>query len=185
MSAFGVVLDACVLYPAALADLLLRAANARMYRPHWSADIMEELRRNLAKRVGEDAAAARVAAMREHFIEAEITGYEPLVAAMANDPKDRHVVAAAVQAGAQVIVTSNIRDFPAAALAPHGIEAQTPDEFLLHLYERQPQAVEALARRQAAALRKPPMSFEEIVGHLAKQAPGFADALRTGAGADK
>jgi predicted nucleic acid-binding protein len=178
MSSFGVVLDACVLYPAALMDLLLRAANAGLYRPHWSAEILEELQRNLAKRVGPNGAAARVAAMRQHYREAEVPGYEKLVAAMTNDPKDRHVVAAAVQAGAQVIVTSNIRDFSAFALAPHGLEAQTPDAFLTQLYEQQPQIVEGLVRRQAAALRKPPMTFEAILLQLAKQAPHFATTVR-------
>ena len=122
MSSFGVVLDACVLYPAALVDLLLRSARAGLYRPYWSAGILDELQRNLAKRVGAERAAMRVAQMHQHFGEAEVTGYQHLVAAMTNHPKDRHVVAAAVRAGAQIIVTSNMRDFPDAALAPHGIE---------------------------------------------------------------
>ena len=144
MSSFGVVLDACVLYPAALVDILLRSARAGLYRPYWSADILDELQRNLAKRVGADRAAMRAAQMRLHFGEAEVAGYENLVAAMANHPKDRHVVAAAVRAGAQIIVTSNIRDFPDAALAPHGIEAQPLDDFLLQLYDLQPQRIVAL-----------------------------------------
>ena len=120
----------------------------------------------------------RVDQMRQHFSEAEVTGYQNLVAAMTNHPKDRHVVAAAVRAGAQTIVTSNMRDFPDAALAPHGIEAQPPDEFLLQLYDLQPQRMVALVHRQAAALTKPPMTFNDILKHIANQAPRFAMRLR-------
>ncbi len=185
MSSFGVILDACVLYPAALVDLLLRAAKAGFYRPYWSAGILEELQRNLAKRVGDDRAAMRVAQMRQHFGEAEVTGYENLVAAMTNHPKDRHVVAAAVQAGAQIIVTSNMRDFSDAALAPHGIEARPPDDFLLQLYDLQPQGMVALVQRQAAALLKPPMTFNDILKHIANQAPRFAERLRADVNNDR
>jgi predicted nucleic acid-binding protein len=182
MSSFGVVLDACVLYPAALVDLLLRAATRGLYRPYWSADILQELERNLAKRVGADGAAQRVAVMRQHFGEAEITGYQMLVPAMTNDPKDRHVVAVAVQAGAQVIVTDNIRDFPEAALLPHGLEAQTADAFLLQLHDLQPKMMAQLVHFQAAALRRPPMTFAEVLGQLGKQAPQFAARLQPGGG---
>ena len=69
------------------------------------------------------------------FPEAMVKGYEPLIAGLQNDTKDRHVVAAAVKAGAQVITTVNIRDFTP---LPDGIEAQTPDEFLCNLFDLNP-----------------------------------------------
>jgi hypothetical protein len=61
--------------------------------------------------------------MRRHFPEAMVSGYEELIDQMDNDPKDRHVLAAAVVAGAEFIVTANLRDFPARALEPRAVEA--------------------------------------------------------------
>ena len=57
---------------------------------------------------------------------------------MTNDPKDRHVLAAAVKCRAHFIVTSNLRHFPSESLAEWGVEATHPDEFLLRLYESDP-----------------------------------------------
>jgi predicted nucleic acid-binding protein len=122
---FIVVVDANVLYPLTLRDTVLRAAAAGFYQLRWSADILEEMERNLVLKGGipaEKAARLR-ATMERAFPEAEVTGYRPLISAMSNDPKDRHVVAAAVKAGAQVIVTSNIKDF---SPLPDGIEARLP-----------------------------------------------------------
>jgi hypothetical protein len=112
--------------------------------------------------------------MERAFPEAEVTGYEPLVVGMHNDPKDRHVVAAAVKAGAQVIVTMNLRDFQG---LPDGVEAQSPDEFLTNLFDLAPDTLVELLRDQAAALKKPPQTFEEIVGAIAKIVPAFAAAV--------
>jgi hypothetical protein len=69
-----------------------------------------------------------------HFADAWVKTYESFIPAMANDSKDRHVLAAAVVSGAQTIVTSNLKHFPLDALAPWNIEVQRPDEFLIHQY---------------------------------------------------
>jgi len=132
---FVVVVDANVLFPFTLRDTRLRAAAAGFYQLRWTAEILDEMERNLV-RTGTTTAdkAARLRAMMEkYFPEAEITGYESLVSAMRNDAKDRHVVAAAVKAGAQVIVTANLKDF---VPLPDGVEAQSPDEFLCNLFGR-------------------------------------------------
>jgi hypothetical protein len=113
--------------------------------------------------------------MRKHFREAMVTGYEPYVAAMENDPKDRHVVAAALKAGAQVIVTSNMRDFKE---LPEGIEAQSPDEFLCNLFGLSPGRMITLVKAQAAALKRPPITFEQVLGGLATVVPEFAEAIK-------
>jgi hypothetical protein len=97
----------------------------------------------------EEGASRRCDAMRKHFREAMVTGYEPYIAAMENDPKDRHVSAAALKVGAQVIVTNNMRDFKK---LPEGIEAQTPDEFLCNLFGLGPGRMVAIVKAQAAAL---------------------------------
>jgi predicted nucleic acid-binding protein len=107
---FVVVLDANVLFPFTLRDTLLRAAAADLYQLRWSAQILDEVTRNLVRTgtMTEDRANRLRAIMEREFPEAQVTGYEHLVDAMRNDPKDRHVVAAAVKAGAQVITTANL-----------------------------------------------------------------------------
>ncbi|MCO5170386.1 MAG: hypothetical protein M9894_28960 [Planctomycetes bacterium] len=102
-------------------------------------------------------------------------GHEPLIQAMANDEADRHVAAAAIKAGAQVIVTLNLRDF---AGLPPGLEVQPPDEFLGNLLDLDPEGMVALLTEQAAALRNPPRTLDEILGALGKLAPDFAADVR-------
>lgn len=110
MSSFVVVLDACVLIPAALRDLLLRAALADFCRIQWTEDILEEVERNLISdiRLSEEKAQRLLSMMRKIFPDAMITSHRLLINAMPNDPKDRHVLAAAVACKAQVIVTNNV-----------------------------------------------------------------------------
>jgi predicted nucleic acid-binding protein len=103
---FPALLDTCVLYPAYLCDTLLRLAEAAAYRPLWSAEVLAELRRNLVERgIPIERVDRRLAHMTRSFPDALVTGYESLVDGMTNDPKDRHVLAAAVRAGAEVLVT--------------------------------------------------------------------------------
>ncbi len=54
---------------------------------------------------------------------------------MTNDPKDRHVLAAAVMSQSQIIVTDNLRDFPGEALAPFNLESYSADQFLTLLFD--------------------------------------------------
>ena len=124
--AFLAVLDTNVLLPAPLRDTLLRLAEADLYVPKWSDRILAELAKNLVESGRTDAErAARVTrTMEEAFPEAMVptslvSTIEP---AMTNDPKDRHVLAAAVGAGAQVIVSRNLDDFPPKACNPLGVE---------------------------------------------------------------
>lgn len=125
---FTVVVDANVLFPLTLRDTVLRAAAAGFYQLRWSAEILDEMERNLVSTgtVPADKAARLRATLDRFFPEAQVTDYEPLIPAMKNDPKDRHVVAAAVKAGAQVIATANLKDF---ATLPDGIEAHRRTRF--------------------------------------------------------
>jgi hypothetical protein len=96
-----------------------------------------------------------------------VTGYEPLVPGLTlPDPGDRHVLAAALRCGAQVIVTTNLADFPDAVLAPHEIEAQHPDEFVLNLIDLDAATVARVVDEQAAALKNPPMSVADVLDSL-------------------
>jgi predicted nucleic acid-binding protein len=183
MSSFPVVLDACVLFPGSLRDTLLRAAEMGLYRLWLSETILEEARRNLVARgVMDEARAQRlVDTICAAFPEALVKGYDRLVDSMPNDPKDRHVLAAAVIAGAKTIVTVNLKDFPPAALEPFGIEAQHPDLFLIHLsnqYPEAPQLVKQLILNQAADCTKPPVTPEELLERLGNLVPKFAEAIR-------
>jgi hypothetical protein len=93
-----------------------------------------------------------------------------------NHPKDRHVVAAAVKAGAQVIATSNIKDF---SPLPDGIEAQLPDDFLCHLFDLGPDVFVDMLREQAADLTRPPVSFAELLDRLARVVPDLVHSVRS------
>ncbi len=175
--AFVVVLDANVLYPFTLRDTLLRAAAANLYELQWSAMILDEMERNLVDNGAttlEQAARLR-ATMERVFPDAMVTGFERLIAAMKNDEKDRHVAAAAVKCGAQLIVTSNVKDF---ADLPDGIDVQSPDEFLCNLVDLDPRSFLELLREQAADLKKPPVTFEQFLETFEKMVPNFVAAVR-------
>jgi len=175
------VLDACVLYPAVLRDTLLRSSNRGLYHCHWTDRILEEVRRNLVAsgRTTEAQAEWLLATIRDKFQDGEVSGYDSLIDAMINDPKDRHVAAAAVACQAQVIVTINLRHFPAQAIEPFGVEAQSPDTFLTHLFHADAPALVDVIDRQAAALRRPPVPVEDILDKLSAFAPEFARLVHT------
>ncbi len=121
---FPAFLDTCVLYPAYLCDTLLRLAEASAYRPLWSAQVLAELRRNLIDRgIPAERVDRRIAHMARSFPDALVEGYESLIDGMTNDSKDRHVLAAAVRANAEVLVTFNMSDFPEPALKPYDVVA--------------------------------------------------------------
>ena len=135
-NAFVVVLDTCVLAPMPLCDTLLRLAeDPAFYMPRWSAGILEELRRVLLRMQYSDAQAERrITAMQTAFEDACVTGYAELIPSMTNDEKDRHVLAAAVRAGAHAILTENVKHFPAESVEPYNIDVLTPDQFLAHQF---------------------------------------------------
>lgn len=174
---FVVVLDTNVLFPFSLRDILLRAAAGDYYQVRWSADILGEMTRNLILKSGltEGQANRLREVMQSTFPEAEVTGYSSLVASMENDAKDRHVVAAAVKTGAQVIVTFNLNDF---ARLPDGIEAQSPDDFLCNLFDLAPDGFLELLTQQAGDLRRPPVTITQLLDRLAKVVPNFVVAVR-------
>jgi predicted nucleic acid-binding protein len=185
---FPVLFDACVLLPYQLCDLLLRLAEKEMYRPLWSEQILQEVERNLIKSFGttEQQAHRRVDQMRAAFPLASVANYENLVPAMTNHPKDRHVLAAAVKGGAALIVTANLKDFPAEALSPYGIEAVHPDEFLQDQLDLDSECTKECIAEQRAAYKKPKLTAAEFYESLRVTVPGFADQAKAleGAGQD-
>jgi predicted nucleic acid-binding protein len=181
MSSFRVVLDANVIFPASLRDILLRAASADLYRLYLTDDILNETCLNLvSKGKMTEAGTHRLShAIRMSFPEAFVTDYHLLIPSMTNQEKDRHVLAAAVKAGAQVIVTTNLKDFPPKSLAPFDIEAQSPDDFLVHLYYLDCELIARIILDQAGELRKPGKTVPELLDILTQHAPTFARLVRT------
>jgi predicted nucleic acid-binding protein len=172
-SDYPAILDACVLLPMPLADTLLRMAETpRLYVPKWSSEIISEVSRNLIGKFNksEQQAQARENALKEHFPEAWVDDYELLVPVMTNDPKDRHVVAAAVKSNTKLIVTYNAKDFPANSLDPWGIERQGPSTFLINLYDLEPGIVAQKLTEQAQNVGVP---LEDLLRRLNKNVPGF------------
>ena len=108
-------------------------------------------------------------------------GYESLIETLdLPEADDCHVLAAAIAARASVIVivTNNVRDFPALALAPHGLRAQKPDALLRELWPDNSAEIIVALSRQRARLRNPPQSPAEFLGSLKRQGlTQFADTL--------
>lgn len=167
------LLDACVLYPAPLRDLLMHLAVADVFHARWSDAIHDEwIGSLLAKRpdLRRDQLERTRRLMNLHVRDCLVTGYEHLIDGLAlPDSSDRHVLAAAIKAGAQVILTFNLAHFPDAALAPFGIQAKHPDEELVQQFAASPAAVYAAARRQRESLRNPPKSVDAYLATLAAQ----------------
>jgi predicted nucleic acid-binding protein len=160
--------------------VLLRSAEAALYRPHWTDIILNEVKRAIVEhRMADQARAQRlVDRLRDAFPEAEIHGYEPLLQLMANDPKDRHVLAAAVSAKAEVIISTNVRHFPEEALAPWGIVVQSPDQFLTSLLELAPARLLQIVREQAVLLRHPSLTVDQVLANMDAYAPRFVSLMR-------
>jgi predicted nucleic acid-binding protein len=147
------VLDACVLAPMPIADTLLRLAEQpAFYSPKWSAEILDELQRTLRKKFKYTAVQVerRLTAMRTAFPDAGVHGHQDLIESMKNDAKDRHVLAAAVRCGADVIVSDNKKHFARRALSPYGIECMTADEFIEQQYNQHPDSFISMLVEQAA-----------------------------------
>lgn len=167
------VLDACVLYPAPLRDLLLHLAAAGVFRARWTAQIhaewmtaVERDRPDLA-----DGRLDRTRALMDRAVPgAMVEGHLALIPTLTlPDPEDRHVLAAAIGSGADVIVTSNLRDFPAAVLAGWGLVAMPPDPFIGGLLRSERDQVLAAMRRHRAALVRPPSTPDAYIGALRRQ----------------
>ncbi len=172
MTPLVVVYDACVLFPAPLRDLLLRLTLSGLFQARWSEKILDEVFSSLVE-ARPDLDPVRLAVTRRKMCEAVpdslVKGYENLLPAVElPDAEDRHVVAAAIRCRAQVIVTNNVKDFPASSLDAYGIEAQAADDFVLSMIDLAPSRVADVVKQQAADLKKPLCTTDELVEKLAR-----------------
>lgn len=181
---FAAVLDTCVLYPAHLRDTLLRLGERELYIPLWSEEILGELSRNLAgSGMSSEAIEHLLAEMRFAFPEAAVTGYQPLIDSLECDPKDRHVLAAAVRSAAGALVTFNIRDFPATSVDRFAIDVLHPSEFLLDLLDLAPRLVINELTLQATSNSQQPKTLPQLLDTLGRSgAEPFAEEVRQRSG---
>jgi predicted nucleic acid-binding protein len=173
LSGLTALFDACVLYPAPLRDLLMHLSLTDLFRAKWTDAIQEEWMRSVLK-TRPDLRREQLERTRDlmnaHVRDCLVTGYEDLIDGLAlPDPDDRHVLAAAIRAGADVIVTFNLKDFPPDAVGKYGIEAQHPDDFVVHLLVTDPAAVCAAVKRHRLSLKRPPKSVAEYLAALERQ----------------
>lgn len=177
------VLDACVIYPPVLRAILLSAARAGLYVPVWSERILEEWARAAARRGdgSEGAARAEAQAMRAAFPAAMARVQAGLEARLhLPDENDIHVLASAISAGADAIITFNAQDFPRHVLAAEGVERRDPDGFLWELFSAQPGVMGGILegiRAQAEVMAGQPVTLKSLLkkaklNRLAKAAAG-------------
>ena len=169
---FIAVLDACVLYPVPIRDILLSLASAGLYKPKWSSLIQDEWSRNLLlNRLDLNATQLQrtTTMMNTAFPDADVEGYEVFLPTLTlPDPDDRHVLAVAIRSQADVIVTANLKDFPGPYIRKFDIEVQHPDDFICNLIDLNPtKALEAF-RQQVARLKNPPMATAQVLDNLRK-----------------
>ncbi|MWV51110.1 PIN domain-containing protein [Rathayibacter sp. VKM Ac-2803] len=176
---FPVFFDTNVLYSASLNDFLLRLAARGAFRPLWSADVLDELGRNLRRSLPPRAVDRRIDAMRQHFPDAMVSGYDSLIGVMRNHPKDRHVLAAAVRADAAVLVTFDLADFGPASVVGFDLEVRHPDAFLLDQLDLLPELVLEALHEWSDACSAPPLTPLQLVSALERAGvPRFARMLR-------
>lgn len=183
---FKVLFDANVLVPAQLNDILLTFASAEMYQPLWSADIIKEVENTLTNKLGIDSekVTSRLNKMEEAFPEANIYGYNSLIAGIdCTDIKDRHVLAAAITGGAGALITFNLKDFPTDLFQVHGIDLEHPDEFLAGQFDLD----SAICSERLAILlhrwNSPSKTIDELIFDYKDSLPEFVKEIEKNRGA--
>jgi hypothetical protein len=182
-------LDASVLYPALLRDILIRLALRGVFRARWSATVQDEWVAALIRN-RPDIPQARIERTRRlmdtRINDAVVEGYEHRIGSLTlPDADDRHVLAAALHCEAHCIVTVNLRDFPESVLAGFNIKAVHPDAFLLGLMESNQDRVVAALRLLRASLKNPTYTATDLLASMKRQGltasadalGGFIDAL--------
>jgi predicted nucleic acid-binding protein len=167
------VFDACILYPFHLRNIVVQAAVDRLVEARWSEQIHDEWIRNLAANaptIPLERLQATCRLMKDALPGATVAGYEHLISTVSlPDPDDRHVVAAALVSSASVIITWNLRDFPATALKKFGLRRQTPDAFLAKLYDQAPDLMVGSLANARRNLNKSRVSVSEFIDILRRQ----------------
>jgi predicted nucleic acid-binding protein len=177
---YAITLDANVLHPHIVADLILRLAERGMFRVTWSREILDEVERSLVRRgLDEHRVRRRIAMMETAFPEA-MAPIAPLLPTIPEeiDAEDRHVVAAALAGKADGIVTQNLTHFPAEAMEALGLDLQTIDGFLLNQWTLDPTTVHDVLAQMEEDRDRPPKTVAELLEALERHAPTFVGAVQ-------
>lgn len=178
--AFVALLDANVLHPISLCDVLLRLAEKGYFRPLWSEEILEETLESILRRrpdLRRKSVAERIEDMKAAFPEASVSGYESLrEALLAEMNDDAHVVAAAVVGKADLIVTDNLKDFPAHVLSRYSLQALTADQFLVHQWWLDQDGVLAMLKDMERDYDRP---VDRMLSTLQKLVPDFVRSIQS------
>lgn len=169
---YTALLDANVLVPIRLTDLLMQLAVDDLFRPKWTTDIHREWIKVLERKrpnIGLDRLEKRRKQMDAEARDPLVTGYKSLEGDLRlPDENDRHVLAAAIVGGCDVIVTYNLKDFPKETLSTFDMEAQHPDVFLTNHLDLFPGKFCAAVLKVRQRHRKKIYSFEEYLDSLAE-----------------
>ena len=154
-----------------------------LFKARWSATINDEWTRNLLKnnpQLDTTKVQRTVQLMSDAVRDWEVTSFQDLVPSVSlPDENDRHVLAAAVKANADAIITLNLKHFPESSLSPHGVEALHPDDFVLDLIDLNAHQVLEAARLCWQRRRKPPLTWDQYLESLKRSSlPQSAEKLR-------
>lgn len=151
------LIDACVLYPTVMREVVLGVAAKGLFDPRWSPRILEEWAR-AARKIGpqgETIARGEIAAITARFPRAQVQIPQGVEARLwLPDPNDIHVLAAAVGCSADAIMTVNAKDFPRNELADEGLQRVDPDGFLVDLAIQHPDAVQSVGEAVLTEARR-------------------------------
>lgn len=166
---FTALLDANVLYPFLLRDLLLSLAHAYLYRPKWSKDIEDEWIKHLSTdRPDVDTDSIREK-MKKAFGDAMVDGYQDLIDGLTlPDKDDRHVLAAAIVSRSDVIVTYNLPDFDEQELKKYNIEVIHPDDFIVNLIDLDEAKAKSAFDKMVIRRKNPPVTAYELMQRMRK-----------------
>jgi hypothetical protein len=161
------VLDACILYPAPIRDLLLNLAEVGLFKPFWSDKIQEEWVRNLLIN-RPDLSSIKlhltIEAMDSAFPDANIPEDNVLIKKLyLPDKNDQHVLATAIQSNSKWLVTANLKDFPIDNLKEYGVEAISADNFIASLFSKETDLAYSAFRNQLNRLQNPILNKSQIL----------------------
>ncbi|GAA4798250.1 hypothetical protein GCM10023231_28690 [Olivibacter ginsenosidimutans] len=167
---FTAVLDTNVIYPVITRDLLLWFAYYDLYTPKWSAHIFEEWKRVMRRKgVSEEETIKRTNVPNKAFPDALVINYEGLIPNLTlPDPDDCHVLAAAIKANANLIVSNNIKDFPEEYLRTFGLSVKTADDFLTDIIDLKNEVSIQAFREMVLHKKNPKLDEYQVLDQLRK-----------------
>ncbi|MCC6726666.1 MAG: PIN domain-containing protein [Saprospiraceae bacterium] len=167
---FTCVLDTNVIFPFEVRDMLLWFAHYELFTPKWSKHIFDEWEDVMRRHnVPEEVIAKRLQAPNKAFPDALVTDYEVLIDFLdLPDPKDKHVLAAAIKSNANIIVTNNLKDFPSKLLDTYGLSAKSPDDFLTDIIDLNHEIAASAFRELVLYRRNPDLDEFQVLERLRK-----------------